>query len=75
MAWANIDNAPEVHGARFLVWATPRSDTECAIFTAMRFDDEHGFGIRLDDRYGEYNEVDILKRVTHWMPNPPAPEA
>lgn len=71
--WKPIKTAPKGHGRRFLVYADPRSDMEAAIFTALSFQDGYGDGVRLDDLYGDAREYDILRRVTHWMHNPPIP--
>lgn len=71
--WRDIESAPREHLARFLAYAEPRSDTEQVVFEVTRYDDKWGNHIRLNEGYGSSTEWDILKRLTHWMPLPPAP--
>ncbi len=74
MGWQPIETAPREHLARFLAYAEPRSDAEPTVFEVKRFSDQWGDEIRLAFGYATVSEKDILDRLSHWMPLPPAPE-
>lgn len=73
--WQPISTAPRGHLARFIAYATPRSDNDQVIYEVTMYDDQWGKGIRLNDGYASVGEPDVLKRITHWMPLPQPPEA